>query len=48
LHYQVGSACDGKRQPDRARSEYKRFLEVWKDADPDILEVIAARRRLAS
>ncbi len=32
---------------DRARHWYKLFTEDWKDADPDIPELIEARERLA-
>jgi tetratricopeptide (TPR) repeat protein len=32
---------------DRARHWYERFTEDWKDADPDIPELIEARERLA-
>ncbi len=32
---------------DRARHCYERFTEDWKDADPDIPELIEARERLA-
>jgi hypothetical protein len=32
---------------DRARHWYERFTEDWKDADPDIPELIEARKRLA-
>ena len=37
-----------KRQvkTDRARHWYERFTADWKDADPDILELIEARERL--
>jgi hypothetical protein len=31
---------------DRARHWYERFAEDWKDADPDIPELIEARERL--
>ncbi len=30
----------------RARHWYERFTEDWKDADPDIPELIEARERL--
>ncbi len=33
---------------DRARHWYERFLDDWKDADPDIPEVIEAQARLAA
>jgi serine/threonine protein kinase len=32
----------------RARHWYERFLSDWKDADPDIPEIVEARRRLVS
>jgi len=32
---------------DRARYWYEQFTEDWKDADPDIPELIEARERLA-
>ena len=33
-------------QPARARHWYERFLETWKEADPDLQEVIEARQHL--
>ncbi len=32
---------------DRARHWYEQFTDDWKDADPDIPELIEARERLA-
>jgi hypothetical protein len=32
---------------DQARTEYEAFLQVWKDADADIPEVISARKALS-
>jgi hypothetical protein len=32
----------------RARAAYERFLQVWQEADPDIPEVIEAKRQLAN
>ena len=34
--FHLAQAHERKGQRDRARAEYARFLEVWKDADPDI------------
>jgi len=31
---------------DQARAEYERFLRVWKDADADVPEVVAAKKVL--
>jgi tetratricopeptide (TPR) repeat protein len=33
--------------PDRARQWYERFLEDWKDADPDIPELVEAKKRFS-
>ncbi len=46
--YHLGQAHDQKGQGDRARSEYEQFLRIWKDADADIPEVIAAWKRLTA
>ncbi len=33
---------------DRARHWYERFTEDWKEADPDIPELIEAKKRVAA
>jgi tetratricopeptide (TPR) repeat protein len=38
---------DKAGERDAARAEYQRFLEHWKDADPDLPELAEARARLA-
>jgi tetratricopeptide (TPR) repeat protein len=47
-HYRLAQAHEGKGLRVEARANYARFLEVWKDADADIPEIVAAKRRLAS
>jgi eukaryotic-like serine/threonine-protein kinase len=49
LHeYRLARACDRLGDVARARTWYERFLVDWKDADPDIQEVLQARARLAA
>jgi tetratricopeptide (TPR) repeat protein len=43
-HYSLGVAHERKGQRDRARTSFERFLQIWKDADPDLPEVIAAKQ----
>jgi tetratricopeptide (TPR) repeat protein/DNA-binding winged helix-turn-helix (wHTH) protein len=47
IHYHLAQAYARKGQNDQARSEYQRFLEVWKDADADIPEVVNAKKTLS-
>lgn len=47
-HYELGALYEKKGQPAEAAKYYGRFLELWKDADPDIPEVTEARKRLAA
>ena len=47
-HYHLAQVYERKGQPDQARIEYERFLQIWSDADADVPEVIAARRVLSS
>jgi predicted Zn-dependent protease len=47
VHYRLGQAYERKGQPDRVRAEYEQFLHIWNTADPDIPEIVAAKKRLA-
>ncbi len=46
LHYELGLALEAAGEPDRAAAEYRRFLDAWRDADPDAPFVTDARARL--
>jgi tetratricopeptide (TPR) repeat protein len=46
LHYYLGKAYEESRWFDKAKQEYGLFLDIWKDADPGITEIIDARVRL--
>ena len=43
--YRLGLALERKGMNREARAEFARFLTIWKDADPDVPELIDARRR---
>ncbi|MGH9956767.1 MAG: tetratricopeptide repeat protein [Pyrinomonadaceae bacterium] len=43
-HYHLGQAYERKGQTEQARASYERFIQVWKDADADVPEVISARK----
>ncbi len=52
-HYPLAQYClarsyESKGDGERAQAAYRRFLEIWQDADPDIPEVIEAKARLAA
>jgi len=46
VQYHLGEAYERKGQQEQARIAYERFLQIWKDADADVPEVVAARQRL--
>ena len=46
-HYELGKLYEEKGERESAAKYYERFLEIWRDADPDIIEVPEARKRLA-
>jgi tetratricopeptide (TPR) repeat protein len=47
MHYLLGLAYEQSRWFDKAVKQYEEFLDIWKDADPNIQEVEDARERLA-
>ena len=44
--YHLAQAYEGKGDRDRAQVAYRSFLRIWKDADPDVPEVMEATRRI--
>lgn len=42
--FHLAQAYEGKGQIDKARENYRLFLDAWKNADADIPEVIRARQ----
>jgi len=47
-HYRLAKLYEQKGWPGKAIEHYKKFLGLWKDADPDIAEVNDAKTRLAA
>jgi len=47
VQYHLGQAYERKGQNAQARESYERFLQVWKEADDYIPEVIAAKKAVA-
>jgi serine/threonine protein kinase/Tfp pilus assembly protein PilF len=46
--YMLGEIAEQQGDKPRARENYRKFLDLWKDADPGLPEVAEAKRRLAS
>ncbi len=46
-HYRLAQLYEEKDWPGKAIEQYEKFLDIWKDADEDLPELIDARARLA-
>jgi tetratricopeptide (TPR) repeat protein len=44
--YMLGKIAEQQGDKARAREKYRKFLDLWKDADPGLPEVEDAKRRL--
>jgi adenylate cyclase len=48
FHYSLGMLCEEKKDFRAASEAYRRFLDFWKDADPDIPVLADAKQRLGA
>jgi serine/threonine protein kinase/Tfp pilus assembly protein PilF len=47
-HVRLAELYEQKGLKDRAIDSYRKFLKIWKNADPEIAEVVEAKKRLAA
>jgi len=45
-HFELAKIFEQKGQPEEAIKYYERFLEIWKNGDPDLPALIDAKKRL--
>jgi tetratricopeptide (TPR) repeat protein len=46
-HYELGKIYERVGEAGKAEEYYQRFLDIWKAADEDLIDLQGARRRLA-
>jgi tetratricopeptide (TPR) repeat protein len=46
-HYRLAKLYEEKSLKEKAIGEFEKFLELWKDADKDLPELVDAKNRLA-
>ncbi len=46
FHFRLAKLCEQTEKKAKAIEHYEKFLDLWKDADPEIAEVDDARERL--
>ena len=47
-HYQLGKSYEALGQATLALEQYKKFLDIWKNADEDQADLIEAKARVAA
>jgi serine/threonine protein kinase/tetratricopeptide (TPR) repeat protein len=47
-HYRLGNICQKKGQKEKAIDHFEKFLDLWKEADQNLPEIIDAKSQLAS
>ena len=45
-HYLLGLAYEKKDRKEKSKDHFQKFMEIWRDADEDLPQLIEARKRL--